>query len=121
METREANQAAFEKVVRHLLRQNAKSEGESQFGEVRCEYRGPGGRMCAVGCLIPDSEYQPSMEGLDAWAAVNRCPSLVGLNVSLLQRLQDVHDHDSVSRWPASLLDVAASYGLTMPDLESAP
>ena len=42
-------QAAFNKVARHLLRQNAKSTNKD--GE--CLYRGPNGLRCAVGALIP--------------------------------------------------------------------
>lgn len=52
-------QEIFDTVVTHLSKQGKRSvniEGD-------CLYRGPGGLSCAVGCLIPDSEYVHEMEG----------------------------------------------------------
>ena len=31
--------------------------------DAACAYRGEGGTMCAVGCLLADDEYDPGMEG----------------------------------------------------------
>lgn len=52
------NQEIFDRVARHLLTQNAKAIAP----DGACSYRAPGGLMCAVGCLIPDSYYDPKLE-----------------------------------------------------------
>lgn len=64
-----------EKVRDHLTKQKARAvadipqEENTKFpGKVisRCRYRGDNGTMCAVGCLIPDERYTPSLEGFSA-------------------------------------------------------
>lgn len=120
MENREANQAAFDKVVRHLLKQGEKST--ILIDRIpTCAYRGPSGRMCAVGCLIPDSEYSPDLENEVASDVRHRVPSLALLDVDLLCDLQFVHDHRLPGAWPEELRGVADKHGLTMPDLEPSP
>ena len=118
MENREANQAAFEKVVRHLLRQGKRSSSDGW-----CQYRGPLGLKCAIGVLIPDEEYVPAMDGLTASALrlmrEFAPPSLLGLDECLLTELQEVHDHAEPDAWADKLATVADSFGLAMPDLES--
>lgn len=50
----------------HLTKQRARSVAVESFlaiGQQRCKYRGANGRMCAVGCLIPDDKYDREMEG----------------------------------------------------------
>jgi hypothetical protein len=119
MENREANQAAFEKVVRHLLGQMAQS-AVIENDETLCRYRGPGGIMCAIGCLIPDDEYHDGLEGLDACSpSVAALPSLVGLNQQLLVELQNIHDRSDPCCWQELLVKAAARHGLSMPDLEA--
>lgn len=100
------SQEVFDTVATHLLRQAAKSTDGGL--SPRSLYRGPNGRMCAVGSLIPDADYDPAFEGLvayrlpeTAWAAMrvrNRSPTAV-----LLQELQHVHDTKPVEEWPAEL------------------
>lgn len=50
-------QELFNIVSLHLLNQGQKSAHETL-----CMYRGPNGMKCAAGVLIPDNEYNPSME-----------------------------------------------------------
>ncbi len=57
-------------------------------------YRGPYGRKCAIGLLIPDEDYDADMEGfvvdeiLEEWSDLQ----LVTKDVMLLQALQQAHD-----------------------------
>ena len=48
-------QEVFDRVASHLLTQSARSLLPDGSG---CAYRGANGRMCAVGCLIADYEYE---------------------------------------------------------------
>lgn len=53
----------FNYIVEHLRRQGKESKSTDHSGDQLCAYRGDGGTMCAVGCLIPDDEYRESYEG----------------------------------------------------------
>jgi hypothetical protein len=115
------DQKTFNKVARHLLKQNAKSmrayskdEGD---GESHCAYRGDNGRRCAAGILITNNEYKPSFEGQAVYNSPEVDPLFrkKGLNIRLCYRLQGVHDGDDVRDWPKSLERVATEYGLKMP------
>jgi hypothetical protein len=119
MENREANQAAFEKVVRHLLKQGRTSLTDPDDALSTCAYRSPDGLMCAVGVLIPDDQYRSAFEDLSVDDVAPRIPALKMLDVGLLRRLQVVHDDGHPELWKRDLEDVAASFGLTMPDLEA--
>lgn len=50
-----------EKIRDHLTQQRARATFESTGGS--CCYRAPNGNKCAVGCLIPDGQYDPEFEG----------------------------------------------------------
>src|SRR4051812_34996113 len=108
------NQEAFDKVVRHLLTQNKGSRNTET-----CLYRGPDGLMCAVGCLIPDDQYTPALDGDGIGAEVSEIidsvPALAGLDLDLLTDLQVVHDSSSVEDWRHELLKVANKHDLAMP------
>lgn len=52
-------QKIFNKVVRHLLKQNKKS---LKYDNITCAYRGKDGVQCAIGCLIPDEDYTKAMD-----------------------------------------------------------
>jgi hypothetical protein len=51
-------QKIFNKVVQHLHDQK-----EPSIENGNCKYRGPNNLKCAIGALIPDSSYDPKMEG----------------------------------------------------------
>ena len=54
----------FDYVVTHLKNQKSQSMGSIYFADSdECAYRGLDNKMCAVGCLIADDEYESSMEG----------------------------------------------------------
>ena len=84
------DQEAFDKMVRHLQSQNWKQATEGEFGP--CVYRGDNGRMCAIGCLIPDNEYTEALEYSDYRTVKERCPSLANIGDSVLEEMQLFHD-----------------------------
>ncbi len=111
-------QEIFDTVAKHLFAQGERAgivhndEAEANEG-FSCRYRAPGGAVCAVGKLIPDTAYDPRMEGLgvdglfEAFGA--SLPRWMRDNYPLLDRLQMVHDQESHwvddmrMRWELSL------------------
>ena len=87
-------QHVFDAVATHLLSQ----PGPAMSSTGTCRYRAPDGRMCAVGCLIPDDRYDPGIEGYTVFENQNVWDALPPhiheiRNVhSLLSDLQSVHD-----------------------------
>ena len=68
-------------------------------GSVACVYRGKDGAKCAIGCVLPDSLYEPSM---DKWGAgvvniLNNRPNVRAffgdIPAETLRQLQVMHDH----------------------------
>ena len=85
------DQEIFDKVAAHLIKQGGPARDENND----CAYRAPNGRTCAVGCLIPDSAYDPDMEGRRAADPVvlDVLESLYpGADPALFSALQHVHD-----------------------------
>lgn len=125
------NQEIFNVVSAHLLKQACKATDDDD-GDGSCLYRAPYGRACAVGCLIPDSLYSPSMEGpalksgevggtpysekrkvAQVWTAL----ATIGVtqdSKALLYRLQLVHDFMCDYNWENQLHEVADDFGLVM-------
>lgn len=101
-------QEIFDRVVRHLLSQKQKAAIDDVYGNTRCRYRTPDGLRCAVGCLIPDDAYDPSIEGFAVGDLLtSEVPTLCTLRrsleaggvpchdsgaVALLRELQTIHD-----------------------------
>ncbi|MGI9141645.1 MAG: hypothetical protein ACR2IJ_00490 [Fluviibacter sp.] len=52
-------QKAYEKIRSHLIEQG-RPASDAMTGS--CFYRHPDGLMCAVGCMITDDVYRPSLE-----------------------------------------------------------
>ncbi len=85
----------FQRVITHLETQRKKALRNGQ-----CVYRTDEGLKCAIGCLIPDDEYNPEIEGSSLCGMMRNKmpPTIVALMqqgnkmVSLLQTLQDLHD-----------------------------
>ena len=100
-------QELFDKVSNHLLKQNK----HSMDSDKSCKYRGNGGRMCAIGVLIPDELYHPWM---DSGCTLMRITEIIDLreHYELCCRLQDIHDFDGPAEWPAELADLAEEFGL---------
>ncbi len=116
-------QAIYNQVRDHLLKQNAQSRlpsRASSFGEIQgvCAYRGQGGKMCAVGCLIKDKFYSNELENKpcimpEIEEAIDRSigPTESG-SYNLLYDLQNVHDSTAVAFWPSALKEVAIKHNL---------
>lgn len=106
-------QDIFDKVAKHLLTQNAKSEN----AEGMCMYRGPGELRCAAGWIIPDNLYNSKMETRRMYAVFSDFPKVAEYlgreNSELVQRLQDVHDQEPVEYWPTALKVVAEKFELS--------
>lgn len=111
-------QEIFNKVAKHLLTQNEKSQGPPSGGS-QCMYRSPGGLSCAVGCLIKDEHYNAIMEGVsaiynsDVRDALEKSLGPVENYRSLLNSLQEVHDCNPPVSWSTELASVASENNLT--------
>lgn len=113
-----SNQEAFDRVTNHLLTQMKQSKSKSG----NCLYRGTDGTSCAVGCLIADEHYYPSLEGLYAnssavIAALKK--SGVKCSAEMLLDFQDLHDcslyeypHENLSAIIAQLKKIAEKHGV---------
>lgn len=103
-----SEQTVFDTVAKHLLIQ-----GEQAFDTQRgqCCYLARDGKMCAVGCLIGDDEYQTDMEGLDA-AALFQVTDAQPAHCDLLGALQSIHDSEHPRNWKVNLRDLAVMRGL---------
>lgn len=114
-------QHVFNQVADHLLRQMAKSEGEDEDQGVGwCLYRGPHGRRCAIGCLIPDDVYTPSMEGNGIDDLLRDHPQalpfeMTDADICFLARLQLIHDDSEPLRWAGDLKALATENKLFGP------
>lgn len=116
-------QAIFNKVAKHLLKQNAKSlsrgKNEDEYGNPGCAYRGNKGMQCAFGCLITDKEYKPWMENVVSAGVLadSRCPDTLKRKVKgsedLVRNLQNVHDTYGVEEWPLQLKRLATQFKLS--------
>lgn len=115
------NQEIFDKVATHLLTQKAKSMAIIS-DDYSCAYRGDDGLKCAVGCLIPDDKYDPTMEGHVAKTVLALFPRAINvhayLSADLLDELRKVHDVMEVDMWYKGLNDVADHYNLDASVLE---
>jgi hypothetical protein len=97
-------QEAFDKAARGIILQGGPSRED---GSACCLYRGPDGRRCAIGHLIPDELYDPDMEGRGITTPVVISPIRNFLtsqgwdseeDVYFLMGLQEIHDNASMSR-----------------------
>ena len=91
------NQEIFDIVAAHLIKQNHQATKGSN-----CAYRGEGGTMCAIGCLIKDEFYTEKLEGQTIYDDVVFVAVSKSLNIGikdnlflkeLLSDLQVFHDH----------------------------
>lgn len=83
-------QDIFDRVVSHLAKQGRPAY-HSQGG---CLYRTPEGLSCAIGCLIPDSVYKFSMEGMSVLGLIESEYIKIESDdaVELICALQSAHD-----------------------------
>lgn len=112
------NQQAYKAVCEHLMKQGCYAEDS----DANCVFRNSYGLKCAIGAIIPDSEYRSGMEGnadvedlLDP-ASEWFVPSLCGLDLILLHNLQRVHDCIKVEDWPRFLRAEGNKCGFILPE-----
>lgn len=107
-------QEMFDIVSKHLLTQMTPSKVTYLDGVKGCAYRGDGGLMCAIGCLIPDSVYTSKMEGNDVEGLIQDfdIPGLEEKDVDFLCDLQNIHDNEQPDTWERELRATAAAYNL---------
>jgi hypothetical protein len=111
----EPMQDIFDAVAVHLMTQGCSSENEKTGG---CLYKGPRGKMCAIGCLLESVDTQ-FVEGNSVYALMlTTDPSGVTYTGELLVTLQTVHDDRPPHSWYERLTNVANSYGLNTDTLD---
>jgi hypothetical protein len=119
-----SEQRLFNRVARHLLRQNKRSKrrvDRGAFFEVVNAYRSKDGLRCGVGSVIPNRCYTEKMEGMHigailrkpfVWKRKEIPPALIE-NQMMLQRMQELHDRTPVKKWLAALKQVAGEWALS--------
>lgn len=108
-------QEVFNRVVNHLRAQGEKAiDPESES----CRYRAPGGKMCAVGCLIKDEHYTEKFEG-QASDGTGVVVALVKSGIpntksmqDLLGSFQETHDHHDWVEWEDRFKEIAENFSL---------
>lgn len=114
-------QKTFNTVRDHLLAQGRRSKRRARKsdpapGSSICLYRSPAGLSCAIGCLIPDDVYDPSIEGDPVYCLPPKIRKALGIRTDedeeLLFSLQNVHDNHDPRTWKNELTWVAEQYGL---------
>jgi hypothetical protein len=104
-------QDVFDQVATHLLEQNEKClKGDN------CRYRYRQ-LACAAGCLMSDSEYQPSFEKR-SWAELVDDQEVPNNHSMLITELQRVHDGYSPFAWFEVLRGVSQRYDLKFSHFE---
>jgi len=110
-------QDVFDIVAWNLLRQNARAVA---FDRVKCMYRAPDGKRCAIGWLIPDDVYSKALEFFGVRDIAQR---LIGSeharfarflyrHMALLRALQEMHDANLPVEWPTRLRAIAQAHHL---------
>ncbi|MEX3690648.1 hypothetical protein AB3X91_16005 [Paraburkholderia sp. BR14263] len=113
-------QDVFDSVAWPLLHQNARS---TAFDSVRCMYRAPDGKRCAVGWLMPDSIYSKALEFFSVKDVAARLierhdaeatayAHFLHAHHNLLVALQEMHDARRPDEWPAELRKIAMRFHL---------
>lgn len=110
------DQEIFDKVLAHCRQQGVSATNDA--GD--CMYRGRNGTKCAVGCLIPDNVYVPSMETFLTFSdVVALIPGVTVDQSQLLRHLQSAHDMgmpsvhgESLDGYEGEMRGVADRFGL---------
>lgn len=118
-----AYQSAVQRIAEHLAKQRAQALNE----EKECCYRGAERTMCAVGCLIPDSLYDPQMEGDSVSGILNEWPEILGaigidsnLVPTVMDEIQNYHDKlGTYSGYPTYLGRIMEMKGKPDEELEA--
>ena len=110
------NQEAFDKMVTHLFTQKEQAINPLT---TECYYRMDCGKMCAVGALIPDEQYQETFEGQASDDIQQLIPALSYISPDLLGRAQSIHDGREFEEWYDEFNELAKQFGLDTTVLET--
>ena len=108
----------FNKVEKHLLKQNEKSRDRHDS----CQYRSYRGLSCAVGCLMTDDMYSHTLEGESVMSdeVMDAIAPIIGVNevkkkvkVELLHRLQIIHDEVCIVNWDLKLHQLKLEFNIS--------
>ena len=106
-------QAVYDFVAAHLLKQGRRATVAVGLRKgSNCRLRGDAGTMCAVGCLIPDVDYRPSMEDSVAYDWTED-RFKVAKRSGLLESLRTLHDFRVAADWPKALRNLATRHRLS--------
>lgn len=103
--TKLSEQELFDKVATHLLSQGVRCTMDGTING-DCAYRNSAGMMCAAGCLVPDEDYDISMEGWN-WAHFIEMGVIPTTHGELIEELQEVHDSVKPVGWREALTKIA--------------
>ena len=115
--TNELHQRIYDTVKSHLL--NQMKQSKDSLGD--CRYRGDNGTKCAIGALIKDEYYDPTLEGITPHYEEVAEAVVLSLGVEggfsyrtreFLTSLQEVHDDHIPEEWEDNLRRVARLYNL---------
>lgn len=120
-------QQIFDRIATHLLTQKAKAIHNGM-----CRYRDADGLKCAVGSLITEACYNPSLENLNVWSqpiraallcsgVFDQMPDYAEPAIGLLRLLQSTHDDLEVSQWRENLSLLAQAKGFDPAVLNNFP
>lgn len=117
-------QETFDEMVNHLRKQNSKSWLVDER-DGACAYRSQDGKMCAVGCLIKDEFYDPSLdleENIVSNPKVRKalCNSgycTDGKFRKLMESMQFCHDTIAVKEWESNFRIIANDHNLELKPL----
>jgi hypothetical protein len=124
-------QWAFETVLQHMRKQRQPAQDAAEGCRYRFTNEDGVVLMCAAGCLIPDSRYEPSMEGRMVSEVIDdyELHDLFEYTFSLVRAMQQNHDLPAQNglvgeEWLVSferrMLETAGNYGLTYTAPEAA-
>lgn len=99
--------------VVHLLEQGAKSVEKDRVSEF-CAYSGEEGLCCGAGPFIPD--YYSGMEGSN-WTMLVSKGEVPSTHKHIINKLQLIHDHCGVYKWPHKLADLCDSTNTPYPEI----
>jgi len=110
------NQQAFNKIVRHLRKQN-KHSADERTGV--CKWRTHDGLKCAIGALIPNRLYDSHIERQTIEYAMKTHPPLgeylAGVSLDLMKHMEAIHDNEPVRKWEQCFEEAAKKFNLTLP------
>lgn len=110
-------QDVFDVIGWHLLRQGTRA---TAFDGVKCLYRAPDGKRCAIGWIIPDEVYAKSLEFLGVRDLAARLietehaafARILYRHMPLLRDLQEMHDAHQPHEWALKLRVIAQRHNL---------